>query len=168
MTFEEIEQYAASNNELPDGFTLNEQLLFFTLRELYNNFRSGVINREQGKREKQRIVVAYRDLELKQRVVDQSLAIRKRLEQNVGLLYDCDCATCRKLIRIFDGVERIDIPQDSRVLHEQNNRLREMVKERSERNAELATTIDKIRWAVEKNDMERVREIVCRETGQET
>lgn len=160
MTEEELERLAASDGDMPDCLDMPEELLFLTLRTLYQNFRSGAVNRERAKREKSRIYVAYYELKNHYKVVQQHLEIRKRLSLHIGELYQCGCANCRKLLNIFVGVDREDIPQDSKELHAQNIRLREMVKERSERNAELATTIDLVRWALENNNIERAKEIV--------
>lgn len=160
MTTDELERLAASEEEMPDGLTMPEQLLFFTLRELYKNFRSGAVNRERGKREKSRILVAYRGLANEYTVVEQHLAIRKRLQGNIGEIFKCGCQNCRKLINIFNGIDRQDIPEDVKELHARNERLVELVKERSDRNAELATLIDRVRWALEKNDIERAKELV--------
>lgn len=156
----QLERLAASDEEMPDGFGLPEQLLFLTLRELYKNFRSGAVNRDRAKREKSRILVAYRGLASEYAVVEQHLKIRKRLTKNIGDIYKCGCQNCRKLINIFNGVDRQDIPEDVKELHAWNERLRDLVKERSDRNAELATLIDRVRWALEKDDIERAKEIV--------
>ena len=160
MTTDELERLAASEEEMPDGLTMPEQLLFITLRELYKNFRSGAVNRERAKREKSRILVAYRGLTSEYAVVEQHLSIRKRLQGNIGDIYKCGCQNCRKLINIFNGVDRQDIPEDVKELNAWNERLRDLVQERSERNAELATMIDQVRWALEKNDYEREKELV--------
>lgn len=160
MTEDELERLAATDAEMPDGLAMPEQLLYITLRTLYQNFRSGAVNRERGKREKSRIYVAYYGLKNEYRATEEHVDIRKRLSHNLSELYQCGCANCRKLLNIFTGVDREDIPQDVKELHTQNERLREMVKERSERNAELATQLDCVRWALEKDDIERVKEIV--------
>lgn len=160
MTTEEIERLAATDAEMPEELTMPEQLLFFTLRELYNNFRSGAVNRERAKREKSRIYVAYQNLQNEYKATEQHLEIKKRLSHNIGELYQCGCPNCKRLLNIFVGVDRKDIPQDIKEINAINERLREMVKERSERNAELATKLDCVRWALEKNDIERAKEIV--------
>lgn len=160
MTTDELERMAASDAEMPDGLDMPEQLLYITLRQLYSNFRSGTVNRDRAKREKGRIYVSYRVLRLEHDVSKQHMEIRERLKHNIGEIYKCGCPHCKKLVNIFVGVDREDIPQDVKELHAWNNRLRELVKERSDRNAELATTIDKVRWALEKEDYERVKEIV--------
>lgn len=160
MTTEELERLAATDAEMPEELTMPEQLLFLTLRELYSNFRSGAVNRERAKREKSRIYVAYQILINDYKATEQHLEIKKRLSHNIGELYQCGCPNCKRLLNIFVGVDRQDIPQDIKEVNALNERLREMVKERSERNAELATKIDRIRWALEKNDIERAKEIV--------
>lgn len=160
MSISNLELIAARGEEVPDGLNLPEQLLLLTLRTLYQNYQNGTVNRERAKREKQRIMVAYGQLSNSYKVVEQHQAINKRLQKNVGELYKCDCPNCRKLIDIFIGIDRQDIPEDAKILHVQNEKLRDMVQERSERNAELATTIDRIRWALEKGDIERAKEIV--------
>jgi hypothetical protein len=161
MTPDEIERIAAQENpEMPDGLELPEQLLLFTLRELYSNYRNGAVNRERAKREKSRILVAYRQLEGEHKIVKQQNEIRERLKKHIGTLYKCGCENCRKLLNIFTGVDRVDIPENVIELNECNKRLRDLVQERSERNAELATQIDMVRIALEKNDIERAKEIV--------
>ena len=151
MTVKDIELIAAGGGEVPDGLELPEQLLLITLRELYKNFRSGGVNRERGKREKQRIIVAYEALKSNYGVIDHHQAIRRRLQQNVGNLHDCGCPTCRKVMRVFDGIDRQDLPENVEEVNALNDKLREMVKERSERAAELRTTLDKVRWVLDKN-----------------
>lgn len=155
-----IERLAADGSDMPDDLELPEQLLYLTLRELYGNFRSGHVNRDRAKREKSRIMVAYYELRQEYDLAKQYVEVRERLKHNIGELYNCGCPNCRKLINIFTGIDREDIPQDIKEVHALNKRLQEMVKERSERNAVLATTIDRVRWALEKNDIERAKEIV--------
>ena len=160
MTTEQLERLAAANGDVPDDLELPEQLLFITLRELYSNYQNGVVNKERAKREKSRILVAYRKLLADYKITEQNKEITKRLSHHIGDLYKCGCPNCRKLINIFTGVDRQDIPEDIKELHTSNERLRDLVKERSDRNAELATTIDRIRWALEKGDIKRVKEIL--------
>ena len=160
MTTDELERLAASDAEMPEDIELPEQLLYLTLRVLYQNFRSGAVNRDRAKREKSRIYVAYQKLQSEYKITKHHLQIRERLSKNIGELYSCGCPHCKHLLNVFNGVDRTDIPEDIKEIHALNERLRELVKERSERNAELATTIDRVRWALEKNDIARVKEIV--------
>ena len=160
MTPEEIERLAAADDEMPDDLSMPEQLLFLTLQTLYTNYRSGAVNKSRAKREKSRIYVAYGKLSEEYEIVERTVDMRRRLSKHIGELYKCGCPSCCKLINIFVGVDKTDIPEDVKELYAWNEKLRELVKERSERNAELATTIDRVRWALEKGDIERVKEIV--------
>jgi flagellar biosynthesis/type III secretory pathway chaperone len=160
MTMTEIERLAASGEEAPETLEMAEMLLFLTLRELYSNYKNGVVTRERASREKQRIITSYNSLRMTFDIAEQQLKIRHRLEKNIGELYKCGCPHCKKLIDIFTGIDRKDIPDDIEELNARNERLTDMVKERSERNAELATIIDRIRWALEKNDIDRIKEII--------
>lgn len=162
MTPEELERLAATDGDVPDNLELPEQLLFLTLLIYYSNYHNGVVNKERAKREKSRILVAYQKLLADYKITEQNKEITKRLSHHIGDLYKCGCPSCRKLINIFTGVDRQDIPEDIKEIHALNERLRDLVKERSDRNAELATTIDRIRWALEKGDIERVKEIVSK------
>lgn len=160
MSADELERLAAADSEMPDGLSMPEQLFYLTMRTLYQNFHSGAVNRDRAKREKSRILVAYGNLQSSYKITKQNEEIHKRLQKNMSELYKCGCENCRKLLNIFVGVDRTDIPEDVKKLHECNERLRDLVKERSERNAELATVIDRVRWALEKNDIEKAKEIV--------
>lgn len=162
MTMEEIERAAASGEEAPETLEMAEMLLFLTLRELYSNYKNGAVTRERASREKQRIITSYNGIRLTLDIAEQQLKIRHRLEKNIGELYKCGCPHCKKLIDIFTGIDRKDIPDDIKELNARNERLTDMVQERSERNAELATIIDRIRWALEKGDIERAKEIVMK------
>lgn len=162
----DIEKLAATpGSEMPDGLNVGEQLLFLTLRELYSNFRAGAVNRERGHREKQRIMGAYQTIAFQQKLMDYHETLRKRLEHEVGSLHKCDCPTCRKVARVFDGIDRRDPPEDAVKLQEWNDKLRDLVAERSERAAELATQLDRVRWALDEDIpaeamIEKIKEVV--------
>ena len=157
----DLERIAANGGEMPQGLELPEQLLMLTLRELYHSYKTGAIEREKGKREKAQIMLAYRTIKSTYELTTKYYAdITRRLEQNVGGLYKCGCPSCQKLIRIFHGIERKDIPEDVKALHEHNEKLRDLVQERSERAGYLATVIDKIKWALDDGEIERAKEII--------
>lgn len=164
----DIERLAATpGSEMPEGLKLAEQLLFLTLRELYNNFRNGVITRDQGSMEKARIMRAYKHVELEHEIAEHHKAIRKRLEYEVGSLYKCGCETCQKVARIMDGIDKKDLPESLEEVHQWNKKLRELVKERSDRAAELATQLDRVRWALEKDApaeeiLKNIKEVVAK------
>ena len=102
-----IERTAANGGELPDNLELPEQLLFLTLRELYSNYKAGAVERERAKREKQRILSAYKALKISYEITNEHEKIRKRLEQNMVELHNCDCPHCRKLYLNTDGTPKL-------------------------------------------------------------
>lgn len=59
MKFDQIEQAARQNEEMPDSLTTAEQSAYLALRALYNDFRKKNITRERGGREKTKIKNAY-------------------------------------------------------------------------------------------------------------
>lgn len=59
MTFEEIELSAFKNLSLPSGLSLPEQLCFFCLRSLYNDYRMKNISRVDAENEKKIIKKVY-------------------------------------------------------------------------------------------------------------
>lgn len=161
----ELERLAAADVEMPDNLELPEQLLFLTLRTLYQNYHAGSVNRERAKREKSRINVAYDKLKNEFKIVEHHRNIQTRLTHIIGDVYSCNCQNCKKLLNVFTGIDRQDIPQDVKELNALAERLREMVKERSDRNAELATVIDRVRWTLESDrtdteKLERIKEII--------
>ena len=165
MKVEDLERAAAAGSEMPEDLDMPEQLLFLTLRELYSNYRAGAVNKERARREKQRVMVAYNGLTAGQRVVEAHRDIRRRIERHMGSLYRCDCPHCQKLIRLLDGVDRTDIPESVEELHMWNEKLRDLVKERSERAAALRTRLDSIGWVIDgkgstEEKLERIKELL--------
>lgn len=145
MNVTELERIAAKGGEMPDDLRMHEQLLFLTLRTLYHSFRSGAVNKERGSREKQRIMQAYTALQMDQRVMDQHRAIRRRMENQIGNLYRCGCEHCLQLLKYLDGIDRRDIPEDVAELQTWNDKLRALVKQKSDRAADLSTIIGSVR-----------------------
>lgn len=67
----EFEHQAMNNEPLPDGLSMEDQLLYLCLRNLYASFRSRAIAKEQGAEEKGKLLyehgrrIRLRDLRLK-------------------------------------------------------------------------------------------------------
>ena len=148
MDVTDIERAAAAGKPMPKELRLSEQLLFLTLRELYHSFKSGAVSREQGSMEKKQIMKAYDQVLFEQNVLDEHLKIRRRIERELGSLHKNDCEACRRVARVFDGIDRRDIPESLTEALERNERLLELVRERSDRAAELRTQLDRIAWVL--------------------
>lgn len=166
MDLLELEKLAAKPGaELPDGLTLGEQMLFYTLEGLYHNFRSGAINREQGAREKRRILDAYRQVQFQEELWEDTQKRRKRLSREIGSLYLCACPHCRKVASIMDGIDRTDLPEDVKELQETIVKLRELSFKNGNRTTELRCMLDRIKFCIEgertlEGKIERISEIL--------
>lgn len=112
MTVIEIEDLAYRGEELPRELNYPETLLFMMFRSLYEFARWSKMNREQGKREKQRILRLYEN-ERRIRDFDEKLTAC-----HVKLIKDSELAktACRKnptpenalrLCDILDGLLRL-------------------------------------------------------------
>lgn len=58
---EQLNQLAARAQEMPDGLTQPEQMLYICLRALYVDYSRGVVNRQQATAEKAKLFDAYID-----------------------------------------------------------------------------------------------------------
>lgn len=150
MDILELERRAAQPGaQLPQGLTLGEQMLFYTLEGLYHNFRSGAINREQGAREKRRILDAYRQVQFQEELWEDTQKRRRRISREIGSLYMCACPHCRKLASIMDGIERTDLPEDVKELQRTIERMRELSAKSGNRATELRHLLDRIKFCIE-------------------
>ena len=60
MTIDEICSAANRGDELPDCLTLHDQLLFLSVRRIYDDYRNGRIEKDQAIREKNKILYQHR------------------------------------------------------------------------------------------------------------
>ena len=60
MTIDEICSAANRGDELPDCLTLHDQLLFLSVRQIYDDYRNGRIEKDQAIREKNKILYQHR------------------------------------------------------------------------------------------------------------
>ena len=168
MDLLDLEKMAYAGSEMPDGLNTGEQMFFFAMRGLYHNHHIGAVNRERGHREKQRIMVAYQQVKFQYEMLDEQMKLRRRLELEIGSLHKCDCPTCRQVARVFDGIDRRDVPEDIKEVMDVNDKLREMSRQRSERNAELRTVIDRVGWVIDgegtaEDKIARIKEVIKHE-----
>jgi len=99
LTVQEICEAANRNEELPDLLPLHDQLLFLSVRQIYNDFRSGRIEKEQAAREKNRLVYQH-NLWMRQ---SRDHVEAARRYQAVTIATETARADFRKLLR--DGAD---------------------------------------------------------------
>jgi len=95
MDIKEICDRANRNEELPECLQLHEELLFLSLRHVYNDFHAGKIDLEQARREKNRILYQH-DLWQKQAATHLESA---RRYQQITILTEGIRAEFRKQLR---------------------------------------------------------------------
>ena len=59
MTVDEICSAANRGYELPEHLTLHDQLLFLSVRQIYDDYRNGRIEKDQAIREKRKVLYQY-------------------------------------------------------------------------------------------------------------
>lgn len=104
MSPEELEKLAAKGSEMPDGLTAPEQLLFLSLRQLYAIYRSGRLPKDIAKAEKTKIYQEYAQNVLNHKCWVSSLERQRKLSYMIQDIRKCDCETCKKVLRIVEGI----------------------------------------------------------------
>ena len=60
MTYEELQQRAANNEDVPQGLDLADTVQFIGLRYLFASFKAGIISKQTGKHDKEMLERAYK------------------------------------------------------------------------------------------------------------
>ena len=103
MTVEDIEKLAKSGTPLPDNATLAESLLYHNLRRLYWEYRHRILDTEQAKIEKRRLIQQF-GLEQLYTTCAQNDYNRWRKYQILQSEAEKNgCEICKKIVRILDG-----------------------------------------------------------------
>lgn len=104
MSTEELEKLAAKGEQMPDGLTAPEQLLFQSLRQLYALYKTGRIKKEWAKAEKTKILQEYAQNVLNHKCWVTSLERQRKLSYMIQDIRKCECETCKKVLRIVEGI----------------------------------------------------------------
>lgn len=107
MTISEIDIQAANGNEMPNNLNTAQQRLYQTLRCIYFQYKCGWIDKEEGRREKQKAISAYEVDEIHIKANADAIKIRSKV---AGMLNDkSECDVCRKVARVLDGRDKSDL-----------------------------------------------------------
>nr|DAP82319.1 MAG TPA: hypothetical protein [Caudoviricetes sp.] len=107
---DEIEDLAFNEREMPEGLPTQDQILFLKFRHLYRFARLSGMPQEQGKREKQKILVNYTVDCLNAEIYARTVQLWKDTES-------ARCEVCRDealmqnpkvraLVSAIDGIDR--------------------------------------------------------------
>lgn len=103
MTVEDIEKLAKSGTPLPDTATLAESLLYHNLRRLYWEYRNRILDTEQAKIEKNRMVNQFGVQKLWENCGQEQHDRWRRYQLIQAEAEKHGCGICKRIVRILDG-----------------------------------------------------------------
>jgi hypothetical protein len=107
MNIDDIERAARTGNTLlPDDLTMPRQMLFLSLRALYQSFRAGTITKDHAHSEKLKILKVYGDAELLWKIYQETAQMRNRLSRYLTEIEKGGCDKCRLAVKIWDGRDK--------------------------------------------------------------
>lgn len=97
----ELEMKAAKGEKTPEDLSAPERMLFIALRGLYFQYRNGVIDKEQAKKEKALVLNDYRAAVLDEKCREKSRKLWQQLPLDI---MKCDCPECKALAKLILGL----------------------------------------------------------------
>lgn len=101
-----IEVLAYQNNEMPENLDIAEQMLFLSLRVLYQSYRNGIITDKVAKRVKASILKSYEKYKLWNDIAKETAGMRNRLGNYLIDINKNGCEKCKKAVAIFTFMDR--------------------------------------------------------------
>lgn len=108
MTDKEIETLAKKGTPLPESATLAESLLYHNMRRLYWEYRNGVVDTEQAKKEKGRLIKQFGVQKLWEDCGQEQYERWRKYLRLVSEVEKCGCEICKRIVRILDGREKTE------------------------------------------------------------
>jgi hypothetical protein len=106
------ETAAMRGDPMPEGLKSYDCTMFQNLSLLYQRYRKGMIDREQAIKEKKTLLDAYRSEKFGYSVLEENIAISKRLESAAAEYVYTPCVeTADKMYRAFYGIKRNENPR---------------------------------------------------------
>lgn len=98
-----IERAAMNGEDMNEELCLPDMWLFLAFRELYRQFRSQAIGKEQARNEKRELIAKHELARFYYDSYIDTVNMRNRVSSKLVELERCGCEHCKELIRIFDG-----------------------------------------------------------------
>ena len=98
-----LERAAANGEEMDGELCLPDMWLFLAFRDLYRQFRSGAVGKEQASKEKKELLARHELARFYYDSYADTVKMRNRISSRLVELERCGCEHCRELIRLFDG-----------------------------------------------------------------
>lgn len=98
------EQVAIRGDEMPDGLSYPDAILFLQLRMLYAQKRADLIDRETAVREKKKLLDEYRAYKYREKMGDEWVEVIKQTETaRAEFRKNPSIETASKLVDIIEG-----------------------------------------------------------------
>ena len=106
------ETAAMRGDPMPEGLKSYDIAMFQNLSLLYKRYREKMIDREQATKEKKTLLEAYRIEKFGYSVLEENIAISKRLEMAAAAyVYNPCVETADKMYEAFYGIKRNEKPR---------------------------------------------------------
>jgi len=102
MWTEELEHAAANGLTLPEGLDAPARALYISLRGLYRQYRQGILDKDQAKREKALLMKDYNMAVLDEKCRQKSRELWKQIPYDI---MKCECEECRRIAKIILGLK---------------------------------------------------------------
>ena len=97
----ELERKAANGEPMPDDIGAPERVLYIALRGLYYQYRVGSVEKDQARREKQRLIEDYKQAVLDERCRAKSVKLWRELPHDI---MKSECPKCQEVGKIIYGL----------------------------------------------------------------
>ena len=101
---EGLERMAMHGGDMPNGLNGPEQQLFLSFRYLYGIYRLGRISKENAKTEKGKILTEFKQNNLNYLCWESGKARERKIQPLLQDVKNCECETCKKLIKAIQGL----------------------------------------------------------------
>ena len=98
MWNEDLERAAANGQPLPEGLDAPARSLYISLRGLYQQYKEGVLDKDQAKQEKSLLIKDYELAVLDEKCRQKSRELWKRIPSDI---MKCQCDECRNVAKII-------------------------------------------------------------------
>lgn len=97
-----LERSASEGKGIPEGLSANEKFLYIAMRGLYAQYRMGVIDIDQARKEKRSLINDFGQMELREKQWEKSRKAWRWVDLNLN---KCECPECRELKKTILGLE---------------------------------------------------------------
>lgn len=110
-TLSELERKAMKGYEMPKGLNQSQQIFYLSMVKLYELYRNRTYTRSQAHDMKQELINTYRNNEFRENLLEYHAQICNRYSEVLTEAEKHGCPICEKLVKIFDGRERIKMKE---------------------------------------------------------